>query len=160
MQYSQASFSVCWFLITLILFNLAYVLAPGASVKLALPSVLQLAGLGFFLGVLQGIIFVYHYSAQWVNIGVQLQGGLPFDIAFFAAGCIAKRNGWLDAIKTLSARQFWLARSLALAVIICTGLVCALTGPNSHVVCATSSGPAEHGISWLAALLMVGFASV
>jgi hypothetical protein len=108
--------------------------------------------------MLQSIIFIYDYTAIWVNIPACFQGGLPFSITFFAAGCIAKRNGWLDAIKDLSTCQFWLARRLALAAIISHGFLTLLVFPSAQDADGgTSSEPAEYRMNCLSALGLLGY---
>merc|ERR1711953_817581 len=82
-RYTGASTVVCWFLISLIFFSVAYAIMPWSSLKLAFPSIPSLIIGGALLGVWQGVIQAFNYDAQWLNIAAQESGALPFDIVFF-----------------------------------------------------------------------------
>lgn len=129
-RYTAASPSVCWFLISLIFFSVAYAIVPWSSLKLAFPSIPSLIIGGALLGVWQGLTAAFNYDAQWLNIKANAAGALPFDIVFFAAGCIAKENGWLEAIVNLKAREYWLARVASLVAIAVVASHQIIVDPN------------------------------
>jgi len=67
-------------------------------------------------------------------------GGLPFDIAFFAAGCIAKKNGWFDAIHELKKREYWLTRILGLTILILVQVLATPEQPNiTYAECSAAA---------------------
>jgi len=123
-----------WYLITLIFFSLAYAIVPWSSLKLAFPTIPSLIIGGALLGVWQGLTKAFNYDAQWLKIEANAAGALPFDIVFFAAGCIAKENGWLDAIVNLKAREYWLARVASLVAIAVVVSHKIITDPNGSRV--------------------------
>merc|ERR1712194_863128 len=88
-------------------------------------------------------------------MGVPL-GGLPFDVAFFAAGCVAKRNGWLDDIQSMAPRDYWLARLAALVAVVSTGVVATVIGLDE--VLSLRLGPFLLLCTWLG--VMTGGISV
>jgi len=133
---TQASSEVCWFLTALTLFSVAYVIVPKSSLKFAFPSIPTLIAAGALLGVVQGLTYTFNYNADWLSIDPQMQGALPFDIAFFAAGCIAKESGWLDAISSLTSREYWLARGTSLiALAIWSTYIIVMMPDQAYVDC-------------------------
>merc|ERR1719188_1026215 len=105
------------------------------------------AGVGF--GVFSALLVSFNYDADWVNAFPVLCGGLPFDIAFFAAGCIAKRSGWLEAIRDLRAVEYWAARVISLAIIIYIGVYGSIKNPSSGFVDCGSKGTQATGDFWI-----------
>merc|ERR1711920_667346 len=78
------------------------------------------------LGAVQGWINYCNFSL--FNIFPVPMGALPFDVAFFAAGCVAKRSGWLDDIQSMAPRDYWLARLAALDAIVSSGVIATAVG--------------------------------
>lgn len=145
-RYTIASPVVCWYLVSLIFFSVAYAIMPWSSLKLAFPSIPSLIIGGALLGVWQGVIQAFNYDAQWLNIAAQEMGALPFDIVFFAAGCIAKENGWLEAVVNLKAREYWLARVaslVALAVSVGYTIIDDPNGADNVIGCGSAAPKVE-----------------
>jgi len=113
-------YSVTWFLMTLLIFSISYAVLPFPQVSVPMPSAVQVMLACVALGAVQGWVSYYNFSL--LACGPQMQGGLPFDVAFFAAGCIAKRSGWLEGIQNMAPRDFWLTRFAALVTVVGTGL--------------------------------------
>mmetsp|Transcript_34933 Transcript_34933/g.96595 ORF Transcript_34933/g.96595 Transcript_34933/m.96595 type:complete len:517 (-) Transcript_34933:121-1671(-) len=119
---------VCWFLTTLIIFSIAYALTPIPQVSLQMPSFVQVVFACMLLGAFQGWMnfcgwttwapFVSNGPAAYMDVNQAPLGAAPHDVAFFAAGCIAKRNGWLESFKEMSGVSFWSARILAIVLIL------------------------------------------
>ena len=88
-----------WFVLWLGVFSFFYAMVAedggaGAFVRCELPGPCALLGAGLGLGALQGLQMVGAGAFPLMPIA---WGSLPFDVAFFYAGVLAKRNGWLDA---------------------------------------------------------------
>lgn len=88
-----------WFVLWLGVFSYFYAMVAedggaGAFVRCELPGPCALLGAGLGLGALQGLQMVGAGAFPLMPIA---WGSLPFDVAFFYAGVLAKRNGWLDA---------------------------------------------------------------
>lgn len=111
---------VTWFLETLLIFSISYAILPFPQVSVPMPSVAQVLLACVVLGAVQG--WVSYCDFALLGAGPQMQGGLPFDVAFFAAGCLAKRSGWLEGVQGMAPRDFWLARLAALVTVVGTGL--------------------------------------
>jgi hypothetical protein len=111
---------VTWFLKTLIILSISYAILPFPQVSVPMPSAAQILLACAALGAVQG--WVLHCNFTFLGVDPQTQGGLPFDVAFFAAGCIAKRSGWLEGFQRMAPGDFWLARSAALVTVVGTGL--------------------------------------
>merc|ERR1712176_957051 len=88
----------------------------------------------------------FKYDAYWLNIFPMPLGGLPFDIAFFAAGCIAKKNGWFDAIHELKKREYWLTRILSLTILI---LVQVLATPEQQYIAWSAVQLQQSSKAWV-----------
>jgi len=134
-EYAQAGQAVTWFLCSLVIFNIVYSIAPFPKVVLPFPSVLQLIVAGVLLGALEGLTVYFSYSAPFTNVLLDRTGGMPFDVAFFAAGCVAKRSGWLEAISEMSKVQYWFARIVCLAIWIWNGVMLSKVHPSPYVEC-------------------------
>lgn len=117
-SYAYFGESVTWFLATLIMLNLAYTVVPLPQQTLPRPTILQVMLLCCMLGAIQGWIQYNAYDAAFLNVSPKIQGALPFDVAFFVAGCFAKRSGWLEAIEKLSPSEYWSARVVAIILIV------------------------------------------
>merc|ERR1719291_529005 len=117
---------VTWFLGTLIIFNISYAILPFPQVSVPMPSAAQVLLACVALGAVQG--WVSYCNFDFLMVGPQTLGALPFDVAFFAAGCLAKRSGWLEGIQGMAPRDFWLARCAALVTVVGNGLVYLVTG--------------------------------
>jgi len=142
--YTQAHWGVCWFLISLIVLSLAFAIVPWSSVKVAFPSTFTLIIAGVTLGILQGFTNAYKYNATWVGIQPASIGAMPVDLAFFAAGCIAKENGWLDAISNLAAKEYWLVRGTSLVAFTAAVSYLLVARPNlGWVDCADPNAEAH-----------------
>jgi hypothetical protein len=68
--------------------------ATGAP-RLAPPSLGGLFSAGLALGVAQAGVSLVLGSPSFLFMPITF-GSLPFDVAAFCAGCLAKRHGWLD----------------------------------------------------------------
>ena len=95
----------CWFLAWLLIFNSCYIMmdktVPNYVMKF--PSLLRLIIFGAILGVIQlGAFIVVPTGFLFMPITM---GSLPFDVIFFSAGVIAKRNNWLQTISEMKACQ-------------------------------------------------------
>lgn len=83
----------CWFLVWLLLFNCGYTLIGGEALVVQRPSTSKLIGVGAALGGLQ--LAQISIAPSFVFMPITL-GSLPFDICFFTAGVVARRNKWLE----------------------------------------------------------------
>ena len=112
----------------------------GAFVRCELPGPCALLGVGLGLGVLQGVQMVGASAFPLMPIA---WGSLPFDVAFFYAGVLAKRNGWLDA--PLPRRLVLSARAYAALFIAATfaGYFCLhAVGGGGFLLSANACGAA------------------
>merc|ERR1712151_853286 len=142
-QYTHADTGVCWKLVTLILLSITYAIVPWSAVTLPFPSISSLVLIGALLGAFQGLASAFNYDAFYI-MSMPL-GALPFEIAFFAAGCIAKKSGWLDAIQKLKKREYWLARILGLTILILAEM---LGKPNTaYVECGAAAAVVQGAAS-------------
>eukprot|EP01084_Bolivina_argentea_P090792 163524_1 len=86
----------CWFLAWLLIFNICYIIihktVPIYVMKF--PSLLKLFIFGILLGIIQVIMFLLT-GGQFIFMPITI-GSLPFNIVFFMAGVIGKRNEWLS----------------------------------------------------------------
>jgi hypothetical protein len=126
LPYVSFSVSVTWFLKTLLIFSISYAILPFPQVSVPMPSTAQVLLACAALGAVQGWVLYCNFS--FIGIFPIINGGLPFDVAFFAAGCLAKRSGWLEVIQGMAPRDFWLARCAALVTVVGNGLVYLGTG--------------------------------
>ena len=87
-----------WFLAWLLLFNMCYAAAGPTAKPLGRPSLLRMVLYCALLGVVQGALTLLGVT-NFALMPVSMLGNLPFDVAFFAAGCCAsaKRSNWLEA---------------------------------------------------------------
>jgi len=115
------SSGVTWFLATLLIFSIAYAILPFPQVSIPMPSAVQVMSACAALGAAQG--WIYYCKFTLFYVGAVPLGALPFDVAFFAAGCVAKRSGWLDDIQSMAPRDYWLARLAALVAVVSFGVV-------------------------------------
>eukprot|EP01083_Nonionella_stella_P068275 181182_1 len=103
----------CWFLAWLLIFNVCYVImdenVPFYVMKC--PSLIRLTIYGAILGVIQLIVFIL-VGGSFIFMPITL-GSLPFDIVFFTAGVIAKRNKWLSSVAQLSSFNVLVIRIMA-----------------------------------------------
>eukprot|EP01083_Nonionella_stella_P068276 181184_1 len=103
----------CWFLAWLLIFNVCYVImdenVPFYVMKC--PSLIRLTIYGAILGVIQLIVFIM-VGDSFIFMPITL-GSLPFDIVFFTAGVIAKRNKWLTALTQLPSSSVLMIRMMA-----------------------------------------------
>lgn len=120
------SSGVTWFLATLLIFSISYTILPLPQVSIPMPSALQAIAACAALGAVQG--WIYYCQFGLLNVGPVPCGGLPFDVAFFAAGCVARRSGWLDDIQSMAPRDYWLARLAALATVASLGAAATALG--------------------------------
>lgn len=98
-----------WFIAWLLLLSTAYTLVGtrligGEHIECQRPSFCCLLLIGLVLGILQGILMVMIPEGSFVFMPFTI-GSLPFDIAFFTGGILAKRNGWLSA--DLPSKVYW-----------------------------------------------------
>ena len=101
-----------WFLAWLLIFNTCYVTFNDSIpiYELQFPSLWKLVLLGGILGLIQ--LSVMPVGDNFIFMPITF-GSLPFDIAFFTAGIVAKRNRWLkDAITNLSELKIYMIRIL------------------------------------------------
>merc|ERR1711920_140966 len=128
LSYMIFSSGVTWFLATLLIFSISYSILPFPQVSIPMPSSVQVISACAALGAVQGWIFYCNFTL--FSVGPAPLGALPFDVAFFAAGCVAKRSGWLDDIQSMAPRDYWLARLAALITVVGTGVVGTTIGPG------------------------------
>lgn len=88
-----------WFVVWLFVFSFAYASVandggPDRHVVCALPGPGTLALVGAGLGVVQALQLLFFPAFPLMPITF---GSLPFDMAAFVAGVLARRNGWLAA---------------------------------------------------------------
>jgi len=154
LSYMIFSSGVTWFLATLLIFSISYSILPFPQVSIPMPSAVQVISACAALGAFQGWICYCKFTLFYV--GAVPLGGLPFDVAFFAAGCVAKRNGWLDDIQSMAPRDYWLARLAALVAVVSTGVVATVIGLDE--VLSLRLGPFLLLCTWLG--VMTGGISV
>ncbi len=88
-----------WFLAWLLIYSVCLVLVSDggrdepAFVATARPSLVALCGFGALLGALNFVEMVFMPGLVFMPITF---GSFPLDCAFFTAGVLAARNGWLD----------------------------------------------------------------
>jgi len=97
LQY-QADPGPPWFLSWLLLFNICYAVAGPTSSPVARPSLPAMVLCCVLLGLIQAVMPLLGVSS-FALMPVSVLGNLPFDVAFFMAGCCAsaKRSNWLEA---------------------------------------------------------------
>lgn len=88
-----------WFVVWLGVFHFGYATVAEAGgveryLELPLPSVGAFALAGGGLGLLQGLQLLFFPGFPLMPISF---GSLPFDIAFYTGGVVARRNRWLEA---------------------------------------------------------------
>lgn len=149
-----------WFLQVLLLFNFVFVFLIGVdgvpTVDCPTPRCILCLGAG--VGLVQGFFMMLGFTLWGIPLA---QGSLPFDILFFAGGCLAKKNQWLPKFQ-----QTMLALSSPAVVLVhCVAFLCilmtALFGPaGPYHQCTTSEVPAEASpLTWstvLSSLLVMG----
>jgi len=72
---------------------LALVAGAGGLPQVECPSPGTLLGMGVSVGILQQFFQLVGFTLWNIPLA---QGSLPFDILFFAGGCLAKQNKWLE----------------------------------------------------------------
>jgi hypothetical protein len=117
---------VTWFLATLLIFSISYSILPFPQVSIPMPSAVQFISACAALGAIQG--WMYYCNFSLFSVAGAPLGGLPFDVAFFAAGCVAKRSGWLDGIQSMAPRDYWLARLAAVVAVVSFGVFATVIG--------------------------------
>eukprot|EP00928_Gymnodinium_smaydae_P074850 TRINITY_DN5786_c0_g1_i1.p1 TRINITY_DN5786_c0_g1~~TRINITY_DN5786_c0_g1_i1.p1 ORF type:complete len:527 (+),score=82.87 TRINITY_DN5786_c0_g1_i1:38-1582(+) len=87
-----------WFLQVLLLFSLAAALVFGVDgvPTVACPKPGLILQLGMAVGLLQSYFVIMGFTMFDIPLAF---GALPFDILFFFAGCLAKKNKWLEAFQ-------------------------------------------------------------
>jgi len=126
LSYMQFSQDVTWFLGALLIFSISYSILPLPQVSLPMPSAAQVISACAALGAVQG--WISYCSFSLLNVGPSPCGALPFDVAFFAAGCVAKRSGWMEDIQSMAPRDYWTARLAALVALVGAGVAVATIG--------------------------------
>jgi len=99
-----------WFLAWLLIFNTCYVSFNDSIpiYQMQFPSLWKLVLFGCILGLIQ--FSVTPVGGNFIFMPITF-GSLPFDIAFFTAGIIAKRNRWLkDVLTNLSKLKIYTIR--------------------------------------------------
>lgn len=94
----------CWFVLWLLIFSCAYAVLPHENSDPAAEprplfftgNVWATIGVGAGMGNVQ-IAVIVATGGSFLCMPISV-GSLPYDVAFFAAGCLAKRNGWLEAL--------------------------------------------------------------
>ena len=93
----QVSTGPLWFAMWLLIFSAAYACirgdVGGDHLTASRPSFWTLLGAGAALGAAQATQFMFMPVFPMMPITF---GSLPFDVAAFTAGVVARRNGWLD----------------------------------------------------------------
>mmetsp|Transcript_61675 Transcript_61675/g.169625 ORF Transcript_61675/g.169625 Transcript_61675/m.169625 type:complete len:252 (-) Transcript_61675:92-847(-) len=69
---------------------------------------------GLWLSVVQAVVIVM-CSQGFIAMPITF-GSLPFDLAFFTGGILAKRNNWLDTIHNMERKLVWAYRTRATIV--------------------------------------------
>ena len=155
--------SQTWFLAWLLIFNTAYALVAGGPdyIVCRAPSLTTLTALGFAVGIVQGIQIIA-FPAPIFFLPISF-GSLPFDIMFFVAGILARRNRWLDALVDLPKRSVNIVRAvvvlLSAVTFVWTGTVYTLGGgftlmPKNPCGEPINRGGDEISIGGLIALLV------
>mmetsp|Transcript_101775 Transcript_101775/g.265446 ORF Transcript_101775/g.265446 Transcript_101775/m.265446 type:complete len:528 (+) Transcript_101775:33-1616(+) len=145
---------VTWFLMTLLILSISYALVPFPQVALPMPSAAGVISTCAALGAVQGWISYCRFAL--LEVGPLPCGGLPFDVAFFAAGCVARRSGWMEGLQSMAPRDYWLARLAALVSVVGTGVLAATVGLAEMM--APRPGPQVCSGVWLG--IMTGGISV
>jgi hypothetical protein len=107
-----------WFAFWLLAFSImyAFVAQYGSCPSwVKLPGTCGLLALGLGIGLVQ---FVFStYFNQWGDESLFLLNPFfdqtPYFVAFFAAGIVAQRNGWLDQLASFSSCSLWALRLLS-----------------------------------------------
>ena len=68
---------------------------------------------GLWLSVVQAVVIVM-CSQGFIAMPITF-GSLPFDLAFFTGGILAKRNNWLDTIHNMERKLVWAYRTRAVS---------------------------------------------
>jgi hypothetical protein len=139
LSYMMFNEGVTWFLAPLLIFSISYTILPFPQVSMPMPSAVQVISACAALGAVQGWINYCKFSL--FNISAVSMGALPFDVAIFAAGCVAKRSGWLDDIQSMAPRDYWLARLAALITVVSTGVVSSTIGEEELLSPSLRLGP-------------------
>lgn len=154
-----------WFVMVLLLFNLAFcVIYPNGINSLPsgipLPNFVESIAIGSVVGFIQGWILKYKFFRMWEVPNLIGGGGLPFEMMFFFAGALAKKNDWLEQVLAMSAsdapgadsqawdslspsavsnkknekrrnlREIWLFRMHTLVMVAVIAVFCVLTEAN------------------------------
>ena len=72
------------------------------------PSIHMMFVHGLWLSVVQAVVIAC-CSQGFIGMPITF-GSLPFDLAFFVGGILAKRNNWLDAIHHMDRETVWAYR--------------------------------------------------
>jgi hypothetical protein len=145
---------VTWFLATLLIFSISYSIVPFPQVSVPMPSAVQIISACAALGAVQGWISYCNFTL--LSVSPIPCGGLPFDVVFFAAGCVARRSGWMESIQSMAPRDYWLARLAAFIAVVGCGVAIATIGLSDII--AGGLGPRVLASTW--AGVMTGGISV
>jgi len=118
----------------LIFYNAWYVLCPAPSLRLRLPALWTLLLVGAVLGVVQGFFLLFSFTLFQTPLAV---GGVPFDVIFFYAGCVAARDDWLADLALWSKGQLAALYAVAATwlVAICAGTATFLSAYPPNPAC-------------------------
>ena len=149
-----------WFLAWLLIFSVCLALASDGGrvepdfVVCARPSLVVLCGVGAALGALQFVEMVFLPGLVLMPITF---GSFPLDCAFFFAGVLASRNGWLDTARKESEGAE--AGVLAFALVSAACLGAAFGGGADGLVsvnaCDTWPSRGEAGLLTIAVVLVL-----
>lgn len=126
-----------WFLAWLLIFSVCLALASDGGrvepdfVVCARPSLVVLCGVGAALGSLQFVEMVFLPGLVLMPITF---GSFPLDCAFFFAGVLASRNGWLDTAAARKESEGAEAGVLAFALVSAACLGAAFGGGADGLV--------------------------
>ncbi|OEU12884.1 putative integral membrane acyltransferase [Fragilariopsis cylindrus CCMP1102] len=106
LPYNVFTTSVAWFLLQLIIFNIAYAYICGEkwSPKVKCPSILALFGISLILGLAAGITTLFFPFFDNVITVPQFWISYWAYILFFFGGALAARNNWIEEIKVNKSR--------------------------------------------------------
>mmetsp|Transcript_6329 Transcript_6329/g.10683 ORF Transcript_6329/g.10683 Transcript_6329/m.10683 type:complete len:488 (+) Transcript_6329:94-1557(+) len=110
-----------WFAGVLLIFSMLYAYPSGLNISMALPPLWALLLGGAVLGFFEWVaVIVAPMTVGGVPLMVPwgvpnfVMGGIVFDIAFFYAGCLAAKNGWLSEITSFKGMTLWTVRIVML----------------------------------------------
>lgn len=121
-----------WFLCWLLVFNVAYVaVVDGGAAMSARPSLARMCAGGAALGAVQGVMMVFMPVFPFMPIFV---GSLPFDVAFFVAGIVTARSGWLSDSPLFPEGELrWARRGVVAFTVVLVGALSALYASGGGV---------------------------